>query len=349
MKEQYETTGADRSALFAEVSNELFGVETPVEEADVEELSADAVEGVEDEESPELESDDVEEEDDDESILEDDDEDDEDGEAEDTEEDDSAITRTVKIDGEDKDVTLSELVDFYQRNEGKTQAAERKAQEAAAKLKQAEEVGATMEYLQYQGEFAPKYFDIQRKASNLEAAKDAFAEGRAFGGISGRDLSDEIVAAERILQKEKTALDKSYKEKMSSVDQPGRKALEERLPDIKDKFGDYANNWSEIGSEFGFTTTELNANRDFRYYHILQEIHELREFKADTEERRKDVRAKRQGKKVASKGSPKKATPSSSKKSKTGSAESDFNTLNDRIRNGDHTAKGELMMDIFKI
>ena len=132
---------------------------------------------------------------------------------------------------------------------------------------------------------------------------------------------------------------------MNGLDAPGRKDLETRLPDIAEKFSDYAAVWSDLGREFGYTDVELRANTDFRDYNMFQEISELRTYKSEMETKLEKAKSKRRGKRVATKGSPRKATSSSSKKNKE--SNTNYDSINERINSGDHEARIELMEDLF--
>ena len=217
--------------------------------------------------------------------------------------------------------------------------------EVADRMKKLDDLENTITHLQYQGEFAPRYYEHTAQMKKLNEAKDALAKGESYNNISGDQLAAQIQTAQVILDKNKTDLDAEYRERVQGVDAPGRKALEDRLPDIADKFNDYAKGWGDVGREFGFTDVELSNNADFRWYNMAQEVIETREKLAAYESKIEAARAKRRGKKVASTGSPSKATPRSQKKTEAKST--NFEELNERINRGDTEARGELIQQLF--
>ena len=350
MSELESISKDDAKSLFMnEVSNELQGIFEPevTEDASVpsEETQEEEVAAVE----PTDESEEVAEEDSEEDILNEllGDEDDE-GESDDAEEEVEAITNDspikLKVDGEEIEVTLDELKKGYGRNKSLTQ----KEMAVADRSKELDDRENTITHLQYQGEFAPQFYELNKQQKTLEEAKEALAAGKPFGNVSGDQLVKEITAAEVIVKRNEEKLQKEYTEKTKGVDAPGRKALESRLPDIAEKFPEYSNEWAKVGKEFGFTDVELANNSDFRWYNLAQEVIEQRAWRKAQEEKLEKIRAKRRGgAKVATASSPKKSSSKSSKKSTSEKTGADYDSLNDRINSGDIHARAELMQDLF--
>ena len=343
-----DDNGLTGRALFQEAANELLnGVEMNTDASDVERLSA-AEEPVEDQEvAPEEVSEEQVEEDVDEATLDDDDYDeDDDGDLDDAEEEDEAIAGDISmdtefdvtIDGEVEKATLKDLL----KNYGREGALNKREMANADRGKELDELQNTITHLQYQGEFAPQFYQLNQQKAALDDAKEALAKGEAYHGVSGDQLVKEITQAEVIVKRSEEKLVQEYTEKTQGVDAPGRKALESRLPDIAEKFTDYATEWSKVGREFGFTDVELANNADFRWYNLAQEVVELRAEKKANEERRARNKERRQGGSVASKGSPPKKTPTTSKK-KAKQVEADFETQVKAAREGNRDARRGLM------
>ena len=349
-----DDNGLTGRALFQEAANELLnGVEMNTDASDVERLSA-AEEPVEDQEvAPEEVSEEQVEEDVDEATLDDDDYDeDDDGDLDDAEEEDEAIAGDISmdtefdvtIDGEVEKATLKDLL----KNYGREGALNKREMANADRGKELDELQNTITHLQYQGEFAPQFYQLNQQKAALDDAKEALAKGEAYHGVSGDQLVKEITQAEVIVKRSEEKLVQEYTEKTQGVDAPGRKALESRLPDIAEKFPEYSNEWAKVGKEFGFTDVELANNSDFRWYNLAQEVIEQRAWRKAQEEKLEKIRAKRRGgAKVATASSPKKSSSKSSKKSTSEKTGADYDSLNDRINSGDIHARAELMQDLF--
>lgn len=337
-----EVTGVE---LFKnEVSDELFGRKPVQEVEDAETLPETEVEEETEAVTPEAEPELPSEEDSDEDILAAlADEENAEGEAEDSDEDKQVIADdsqkfTVKVDGEEVEVTLADLKRRYGHEEVYT----KKSMKLAEDLKRLDEQQNAITHLQYQGEFAAPFHQLQNDKLALESAKDALADGKPFNEVSGDELAGQIKTAEVILQRREEKLQQEYLEKVNSVDAPGRKQLETRLPDIKDKFEEYSKTWHNVGKEFGFTDVELANNRDFRYFNLLQEIVDGRsaQEKLDSLKQRARNRGNKK-EKVASKGTPPRAATGSSKK--LDPAAPDFKNLAERVQEGDSLARMEAM------
>ena len=309
---------SDPKAAFMEDNSiaELFGA-TPVEATeDATESSPEPVTEDEAPADPEVDTTEEIEEDAEDVILDEllgkdeteDDQADTDEESEETEEVIPTAERVLNINGEEVTVDADTAFDFYQKNQGR----EQKFTEREMKLADQEK---TLEHLQYQGELAPRFYKHQEQVANLDKAKEALAEGKPFGNMEGAALAEQIKTAEVILDKQMSDLQQEWNEKINTPNAPGRKELEARLPDIADKFQDYHNAWGDVGREFGFTQAELDNNPDFRYFNLLQEVVEAREYKAGIEAKFEAARSRRKAKKgkVASSGSPQSKTAVKSK------------------------------------
>ena len=353
-------TGKDNMAIFNEVSNELLGIETPVEETDAEKLPVEPAAEEVAKDTIEPESKEEVEEDADDVILDDllAEEEGEETPVEDTNDEttESEVTdsiRKLKINGEEIEVNADDAFAFYQKNQGREDSFTKKEMELSEKTRVQDQREATLDWLQYQGEFAPKFHAYKTKESALNEAKQALAKGEAYKGIVGDELVKQITSAQIVVDNEKNQLDSEYRTKMQSMEIPGRKELEERIPDLPKTYGKYTEEvWKPVAKEFGFTDVELNSNSDFRYWGLLNEITGLRDKVAKHDAIMDKARKRRDANKgkAPTKGSPKTAAagPSKSpaKKAEANSIVYD-NNLSEKLAKGDLNTRASVINDLF--
>ena len=243
------------------------------------------------------------------------------------EDDDSAYT--VKIDGEEHTVSLTELKKGY----GLQQSLTRKGQELAETKKKLDAEAEAISWAKAQ----PEARDL---ASKIQEAEEAIARGFVFdeNGEQVRLNADQIKATQDNVAEARG--------KLSEMAKPPRlEDLQEAIPEMFDpeKAADTLKPFGDTLREFGYSEAEIVSQNDPRTFLILKELHEKRDFASRVEKAK--ARQKEQKPKIASK--PAKGTPTGGpSKSKTGEAKPPINVndMNEKILAGE-ASPADLFMD----
>ena len=174
---EVELTGKD--LFMDQVSDELLNNSFEVETEDSPEISQEETKAEDEIVTPDVKPEEEVDEDSEDDILNDLlGEDETDGEVDDVEEADSDIsddqTFTVKYDGEDHDVTLDEL----KRSYGQQSALTKKEMALAEQVKALESKEATLDFLKYQGEFAPRQLELDTQTQSPKSSQRRFSQRR---------------------------------------------------------------------------------------------------------------------------------------------------------------------------
>jgi hypothetical protein len=255
-----EMLEAEESNDKPEVENEEVATEA------VEETDEEALEDEVDEESEEDEPEDAEEED------------------EDSEEDEVEVeerkTFRVKANGEEKDVTLDELVSGYQKGEdytkkSQTLAEQRKVVEAEAKAIQ-EAQSIREQYAQRLNQVQQILTDGKEDMADLEQLKENDPIQYAIKVAEQTEANKKINAIRQEQQKVAQEQHHYHLQQQNQVVQNEAKMLSEKVKEFSDpkKAEQIKNDIRSFGKSVGFSDQELSQVYDHRHVMILQKAME---------------------------------------------------------------------------
>lgn len=246
---------------------------------------------------------------------------------EEPEEGDDAM-HLVKIDGEEHEVSLSELKKGY----GLQQSLTRKGQENAEMRKKLDAEADAIAWAKAQPE-------ARELAKQIQEASEAIQRGFVFGedGEQVRLSQADLEATQRNVEEAQIRLADMAKP-------PRLDDLQEAIPDMfnPEKAQEVLKPFGETLREFGYSEPEIVSQNDPRTFLMLKELHELRELASRYEQAK--ARRKEQKPTIASK--PAKTTASGPSKSKTGEAKPkiNINDMNEKILAGE-ASPADLFMD----
>jgi hypothetical protein len=303
-----------------QINQESNSVETP---KDATEVFTDMLDAEESNDKPEVENEEVAteavEETDEEALEEEVDEESED-EPEDTYEDDESEeveveerkTYRVKASGEEKDVTLDELVSGYQKSTDYTQKSQQLAEERKKVEAHAQEVQNAMRtreaYAQKLSQVEQYLVNSQDPSENLEELKENDPIQYAIKVAEQTEANKKINAIRQEQQKVAQEQHHYQLQQQNQVVQNEAKMLSEKVKEFSDpkKAEQIKNDIRNFGKSVGFSDQELAQVYDHRHVIILQKAMEYDKLqKANpsvTKKLAKAPKMAKKGKKVANAG-----------------------------------------------
>jgi hypothetical protein len=309
-------------AMLGDISNEPPMVEQDEPQEEQEELSAE----------PELEGEEVEEPEDEET--EDDEPDAEADEEEDSDEEQTAEVVKLKVNGEEVEKPLDEVVALAQQGLDYTQ----KTQQVAEQRKE-------LEALQEQLNGATKQFQEQQQLNSMlieDVAKITALDQQLaqYQDVDWQKLSDsDFVEAQKLffqynqLQQQRTDSVSQFESKRQEALTKQQQLVAEQVRKGKEQLAKEIPNWSQqttqevisTGKEYGFTDAELNSIIDPRHVKVLHDAMQWRKLKSKDSVTKKKVASAKPVVKPGSKDQKQVATASAKKMRdqlrKTGSSE----------------------------
>ena len=309
-------------AMLGDISNEPPRVDKDQPQEEQEELSAE----------PELEGEEVEEPEDEET--EDDEPDAEADEEEDSDEEQTAEVVKLKVNGEEVEKSLDEVVALAQQGLDYTQ----KTQQVAEQRKE-------LEALQEQLNGATKQFQEQQQLNSMlieDVAKITALDQQLaqYQNVDWQKLSDsDFVEAQKLffqynqLQQERSGAVSQFESKRQEALTKQQQLVAEQVKKGKEQLAKEIPNWSQqttqevisTGKEYGFTDAELNSIIDPRHVKVLHDAMQWRKLKSKDSVTKKKVASAKPVVKPGSKDQKQVATASAKKMRdqlrKTGSSE----------------------------
>lgn len=309
-------------AMLGDISNEPPRVDEDQPQEEQEELSAE----------PELEGEEVEEPEDEET--EDDEPDAEADEEEDSDEEQTAEVVKLKVNGEEVEKPLDEVVALAQQGLDYTQ----KTQQVAEQRKE-------LEALQEQLNGATKQFQEQQQLNNVlieDVAKITALDQQLaqYQNVDWQQLSDsDFVEAQKLffqynqLQQQRTDAVSRFESKRQEALTKQQQLVADQVRKGKEQLAKEIPNWSQqttqevisTGKEYGFTDAELNSIIDPRHVKVLHDAMQWRKLKSKDSVTKKKVASAKPVVKPGSKDQKQVATASAKKMRdqlrKTGSSE----------------------------
>lgn len=309
-------------AMLGDISNEPPRVDEDQPQEEQEELSAE----------PELEGEEVEEPEDEET--EDDEPDAEADEEEDSDEEQTAEVVKLKVNGEEVEKSLDEVVALAQQGLDYTQ----KTQQVAEQRKE-------LEALQEQLNGATKQFQEQQQLNSIlieDVAKITALDQQLaqYQDVDWQKLSDsDFVEAQKLffqynqLQQQRTDAVSQFESKRQEALTKQQQLVADQVRKGKEQLAKEIPNWSQqttqevisTGKEYGFTDAELNSIIDPRHVKVLHDAMQWRKLKSKDSVTKKKVASAKPVVKPGSKDQKQVATASAKKMRdqlrKTGSSE----------------------------
>ena len=309
-------------AMLGDISNEPPRVDEDQPQEEQEELSAE----------PELEGEEVEEPEDEET--EDDEPDAEADEEEDSDEEQTAEVVKLKVNGEEVEKSLDEVVALAQQGLDYTQ----KTQQVAEQRKE-------LEALQEQLNGATKQFQEQQQLNSMlieDVAKITALDQQLaqYQDVDWQKLSDsDFVEAQKLffqynqLQQQRTDAVSQFESKRQEALTKQQQLVADQVRKGKEQLAKEIPNWSQqttqevisTGKEYGFTDAELNSIIDPRHVKVLHDAMQWRKLKSKDSVTKKKVASAKPVVKPGSKDQKQVATASAKKMRdqlrKTGSSE----------------------------
>jgi hypothetical protein len=306
-------------AMLGDISNEPPRVDEDQPQEEQEELSAE----------PELEGEDIEDEE-----TEDDEPDAEADEEEDSDEEQTAEVVKLKVNGEEVEKPLDEVVALAQQGLDYTQ----KTQQVAEQRKE-------LEALQEQLNGATKQFQEQQQLNSMlieDVAKITALDQQLaqYQDVDWQKLSDsDFVEAQKLffqynqLQQQRTDSVSQFESKRQEALTKQQQLVAEQVRKGKEQLAKEIPNWSQqttqevisTGKEYGFTDAELNSIIDPRHVKVLHDAMQWRKLKSKDSVTKKKVASAKPVVKPGSKDQKQVATASAKKMRdqlrKTGSSE----------------------------
>jgi len=306
-------------AMLGDISNEPPRVDEDQPQEEQEELSAE----------PELEGEDIEDEE-----TEDDEPDAEADEEEDSDEEQTAEVVKLKVNGEEVEKPLDEVVALAQQGLDYTQ----KTQQVAEQRKE-------LEALQEQLNGATKQFQEQQQLNSMlieDVAKITALDQQLaqYQNVDWQKLSDsDFVEAQKLffqynqLQQQRTDSVSQFESKRQEAVTKQQQLVAEQVRKGKEQLAKEIPNWSQqttqevisTGKEYGFTDAELNSIIDPRHVKVLHDAMQWRKLKSKDSVTKKKVASAKPVVKPGSKDQKQVATASAKKMRdqlrKTGSSE----------------------------
>lgn len=279
-------------AMLGDIQDEAVLEEQPLE---VEEETTEEVEEVEEPEE-------VEETEDDEPDTETEDETDSDEEADEEDSDEkTAETLTLKVNGEEVEKPLDEVVALAQQGLDYT----KKTQEVAEQRKE-------LEALQEQFNASTAQFQEQQQLNNAlieDVAKLTALDQQLnqYNNVDWQQLSDsDFVEAQKLffsynqLQKQRSDAVSQFEAKKQELVTKQQQDMQQRVAKGKEALAKKIPNWSpettqrlvSAGKDYGFTDAELNALVDPRHVEVLHDAMQWRNLKNNSVGKKKVSRAK---------------------------------------------------------
>lgn len=306
-------------AMLGDISNEPPRVDEDQPQEEQEELSAE----------PELEGEDIEDEE-----TEDDEPDAEADEEEDSDEEQTAEVVKLKVNGEEVEKPLDEVVALAQQGLDYTQ----KTQQVAEQRKE-------LEALQEQLNGATKQFQEQQQLNSVlieDVAKITSLDQQLaqYQNVDWQQLSDsDFVEAQKLffqynqLQQQRTDAVSQFESKRQEALTKQQQLVADQVKKGKEQLAKEIPNWSQqttqevisTGKEYGFTDAELNSIIDPRHVKVLHDAMQWRKLKSKDSVTKKKVASAKPVVKPGSKDQKQVATASAKKMRdqlrKTGSSE----------------------------
>lgn len=306
-------------AMLGDISNEPPRVDEDQPQEEQEELSAE----------PELEGEDIEDEE-----AEDDEPDAEADEEEDSDEEQTAEVVKLKVNGEEVEKSLDEVVALAQQGLDYTQ----KTQQVAEQRKE-------LEALQEQLNGATKQFQEQQQLNSMlieDVAKITALDQQLaqYQNVDWQQLSDsDFVEAQKLffqynqLQQQRTDAVSQFESKRQEALTKQQQLVADQVRKGKEQLAKEIPNWSQqttqevisTGKEYGFTDAELNSIIDPRHVKVLHDAMQWRKLKSKDSVTKKKVASAKPLVKPGSKDQKQVATASAKKMRdqlrKTGSSE----------------------------
>jgi hypothetical protein len=306
-------------AMLGDISNEPPRVDEDQPQEEQEELSAE----------PELEGEDIEDEE-----TEDDEPDAEADEEEDSDEEQTAEVVKLKVNGEEVEKPLDEVVALAQQGLDYTQ----KTQQVAEQRKE-------LEALQEQLNGATKQFQEQQQLNSMlieDVAKITALDQQLaqYQNVDWQQLSDsDFVEAQKLffqynqLQQQRTDAVSQFESKRQEALTKQQQLVADQVRKGKEQLAKEIPNWSQqttqevisTGKEYGFTDAELNSIIDPRHVKVLHDAMQWRKLKSKDSVTKKKVASAKPVVKPGSKDQKQVATASAKKMRdqlrKTGSSE----------------------------
>ena len=272
-----------------QINQESNSVETPKDATDVFTEMLDAEES---NDKPEVENEEVAteavEETDEEALEEEVEEESEEDEPDDTDEDDDSEeveveerkTYRVKASGEEKDVTLDELVSGYQKSTDYTQKSQQLAEERKKVEAYAQEVQNAMRtreaYAQKLSQVEQYLVNSQDPSENLEELKENDPIQYAIKVAEQTEANKKINAIRQEQQKVAQEQHHYQLQQQNQVVQNEAKMLSEKVKEFSDpkKAEQIKNDIRNFGKSVGFSDQELSQVYDHRHVMILQKAME---------------------------------------------------------------------------
>jgi hypothetical protein len=272
-----------------QINQESNSVETP---RDATEVFTEMLDAEESNDKPEVENEEVAteavEETDEEALEDEVEEESEEDEPEDTEEEDESEeveveerkTYRVKASGEEKDVTLDELVSGYQKSTDYTQKSQQLAEERKKVEAHAQEVQNAMRtreaYAQKLAQVEQYLVNSQDPSENLEELKENDPIQYAIKVAEQTEANKKINAIRQEQQKVAQEQHHYQLQQQNQVVQNEAKMLSEKVKEFSDpkKAEQIKNDIRNFGKSVGFSDQELSQVYDHRHVMILQKAME---------------------------------------------------------------------------
>ena len=272
-----------------QINQESNSVETP---RDATEVFTEMLDAEESNDKPEVENEEVAteavEETDEEALEDEVEEESEEDEPEDTEEEDESEeveveerkTYRVKASGEEKDVTLDELVSGYQKSTDYTQKSQQLAEERKKVEAHAQEVQNAMRtreaYAQKLAQVEQYLVNSQDPSENLEELKENDPIQYAIKVAEQTEANKKINAIRQEQQKVSQEQHHYRLQQQNQVVQNEAKMLSEKVKEFSDpkKAEQIKNDIRNFGKSVGFSDQELSQVYDHRHVMILQKAME---------------------------------------------------------------------------
>jgi len=272
-----------------QINQESNSVETP---RDATEVFTEMLDAEESNDKPEVENEEVAteavEETDEEALEDEVEEESEEDEPEDTEEEDESEeveveerkTYRVKASGEEKDVTLDELVSGYQKSTDYTQKSQQLAEERKKLEAHAQEVQNAMRtreaYAQKLSQVEQYLVNSQDPSENLEELKENDPIQYAIKVAEQTEANKKINAIRQEQQKVAQEQHHYQLQQQNQVVQNEAKMLSEKVKEFSDpkKAEQIKNDIRSFGKSVGFSDQELSQVYDHRHVMILQKAME---------------------------------------------------------------------------
>jgi len=272
-----------------QINQESNSVETP---RDATEVFTEMLDAEESNDKPEVENEEVAteavEETDEEALEDEVEEESEEDEPEDTEEEDESEeveveerkTYRVKASGEEKDVTLDELVSGYQKSTDYTQKSQQLAEERKKVESHAQEVQNAMRtreaYAQKLSQVEQYLVNSQDPSENLEELKENDPIQYAIKVAEQTEANKKINAIRQEQQKVAQEQHHYHLQQQNQVVQNEAKMLSEKVKEFSDpkKAEQIKNDIRSFGKSVGFSDQELSQVYDHRHVLVMQKAME---------------------------------------------------------------------------